>query len=303
MPPFEIAPVTNSMRIVRPFGWELEVFMSLRALTIAGTLVAGISLGAAAETPVERGRYLVESIAGCGNCHSLQNASGQIPGRELAGGPPMKEAVFEAHAPNLTPDRATGLGDWSDDEIVRAIREGVSRDGRVMGPPMPFALYRGLADDDVRAIVAYLRSVKPVANKVPATVYRMPLPASWGPPVAGVTAPPRADKVAYGAYLAGPVGHCVECHTPLEKGELQMQRLGAGTRDFAGPWGVAVSRNITPAALGEWSDAEIKRAITKGISRDGTRLLPPMGYGFYAKMTDADLDAVVAWMRSLKPAD
>lgn len=282
--------------------------MTIRSLTIAGALAAGLSMTALgvpvlAETPVERGRYLVESIAGCGNCHSLQNAGGPIPGKELAGGPPMKEPVFEAYAPNLTPDHATGLGAWSDDEIVRAIREGISRDGRVMGPPMPFGLYRGIADDDVRAIVAYLRTVKPVANKVPATVYRMPLPASWGPPVSGVAAPPRTDKVAYGAYLGGPVGHCVECHTPLGKAGLAMERLGAGTREFRGPWGTAVSRNITPAALGDWSDAEIKRAITKGVSRDGTRLMPPMGYGFYARMTDADLDALVAWLRSLKPVD
>lgn len=277
--------------------------MTIRALTIAGALAAGLSMTAAAETPVERGRYLVESIAGCGNCHSLQNANGQIPGRELAGGPPMREPVFEAHAPNITPDRESGLGAWSDDEIVRAIREGVSRDGRVMGPPMPFWLYRGIADDDVKAMVAYLRTVPAVANKVPATVYKMQLPASWGPPVAGVQAPPRTDKVAYGAYLAGPVGHCVECHTPMAKGTLVMDRLGAGTREFTGPWGTSVSRNITPASLRDWSDAEIKRAITTGVSRDGTRLMPPMGYGFYAKMSDADLDALVAWLRSLKPVD
>ncbi|MEQ8399264.1 c-type cytochrome [Thalassobaculum sp.] len=273
-------------------------------LLLAGFLTAGLCATATAETPVERGRYLVESIAGCGNCHSLQDAGGPIAGKELAGGPLMKEAVFEAYPPNLTPDRETGLGGWSDDEIVRAIREGRSRDGRVMGPPMPFGLYRGIADDDVRAIVAYLRTVKPVINKAPATVYRMPLPESWGPPVAGVQAPARSDPVAYGGYLAGPVGHCVECHTPISaKGELQMTRLGAGTREFAGPWGVSISRNITPATLGDWSDAEIKQAITRGVSRDGTRLMPPMGYGYYAKMTDADLDALIAWMRSLKPVD
>jgi mono/diheme cytochrome c family protein len=271
---------------------------------VAGVMIAGLSMSAAADTPVERGRYLVESIAGCGNCHSLQDANGPVPGKELAGGPPMKEAVFEAYPPNLTPDRETGLGGWSDEEIVRAVREGRSRDGRIMGPPMPFGLYRGIADDDVKAIVAYLRTVKPVVNKVPATVYRMPLPDSWGPPVAGVQAPALSDLVAYGAYLAGPVGHCVECHTPISaKGELQLARLGAGTREFAGPWGVSISRNITPAALGDWTDAEIKQAITTGVSRDGSRLMPPMGYGFYAKMTDEDLGALVAWLRSLKSAD
>ena len=269
----------------------------------AGLVYVGLTLSAAAETPVERGRYLVESIAGCGNCHSLQDASGPLPGRELAGGPPIKEPPFDAYPSNITPDVATGIGAWSDEEVVRAIRDGISRDGRVMGPPMPFALYRGLGDDDVRAMVAYLRTVPAVSNAVPASVYLMPLPDSWGPPVVGVRPPPRADTVAYGGYLAGPVGHCVECHTPMGAQGLDLARLGAGTREFAGPWGVAISRNITPAAMGDWSDAEIKRAITRGVSRDGTRLMPPMGYGYYAKMTDADLDAVVAWMRSLKPVE
>ena len=278
--------------------------MFLRIAMMAGVLVAGWSLSAGAETPVERGRYLVESIAGCGNCHSLQDANGPIPGKEYAGGPPVKEAVFDAYPANITPDKETGIGSWTDAQIIRAIREGVDNEGRVMGPPMPFWLYRGIADDDVKAMVAYLRTVKPVKNKVPDSVYRMPLPPSWGPPVSGVKAPPRSDKVAYGGYLAGPVGHCVECHTPMTaKGGLDMAREGAGTREFHGPWGTSISRNITPAALGDWSDAEIKRAVTHGVSRDGTRLMPPMGFGFYAKMTDADLDALVAWMRSLKPAN
>lgn len=278
--------------------------MRLRTALIAGLLVAVCGAPAVAGTPVERGRYLVESIAGCGNCHSPQDADGPIQGKELAGGAPIKEPPFDAWPANITPDPKTGIGAWSDAEIVRAIREGVSRDGRVMGPPMPFWLYRDIADDDVQAMVAYLRTVKPVRNAVPASVYRMPLPPSWGPAVSGVVAPSTADKVAYGGYLAGPVGHCVECHTPMNgKGQLVMERVGAGTREFHGPWGTSVSRNITPATMGDWSDAEIKRAITAGISRDGTRLLPPMGYGFYARMTDADLDALVAWMRSLKAVD
>lgn len=278
--------------------------MSLRSALVAGLLVVGCGVSAIAETPVERGRYLVESIAGCGNCHSPQDANGPIPGKALAGGPPIKEAPFDAWPANITPDPETGIGAWSDAEVVRAIREGVDREGRVMGPPMPFWLYRDIADDDAKAMVAYLRTVKPVRNAVPASVYRMPLPASWGPAVSGVVAPPIADRVGYGGYLAGPVGHCVECHTPMDdNGRLVMERLGAGTRDFNGPWGTSVSRNITPAAMGDWSDAEIRRAITQGVSRDGTRLLPPMGYGYYARMTDGDLDALVAWMRSLDAVD
>src|SRR3546814_11482978 len=102
--------------------------MSLRALLTAGLVAVGVgmagppgSAAAAIGSAVERGRYLVESIAGCGNCHSPQDAAGPIRGRALSGGPPKKEAVFEAHAPNLPTDSATGLGTWSEHENGRAL--------------------------------------------------------------------------------------------------------------------------------------------------------------------------------------
>jgi mono/diheme cytochrome c family protein len=169
---------------------------------------------------------------------------------------------------------------------------------------MPFELYRRLSDTDLAAIVAYLKSLKPVSNKVEKSVYRIPLPPAYGPPVASVPDIPRADKVKYGEYLAGPVGHCVECHTPMDKGHHDWSRIGQGGMKFNGPWGVSVARNITPHpedGLGKWTDAEIKRAITQGISKEGTRLAPPMAYALYAKVTEADLDAIVAYLRSLKP--
>lgn len=115
---------------------------------------------------------------------------------------------------------------------------------------------------------------------------------------------PRADKVKYGEYLAGPVGHCTECHTPMVDGRRDWSRLGQGGEKFEGPWGIAVSRNLTPHpedGLGKWTDAEIKRAITQGVSKNGAKLFPPMGYSFYAKVKDEDLDAIVAYLRSLKP--
>ncbi len=111
---------------------------------------------------------------------------------------------------------------------------------------------------------------------------------------------PRDDKVAYGAYLAGPLGHCIECHSPMgPQGPDWEHQLGAGGFEFPGPWGVSVSPNITPAGLAEWSDAAIKTVITQGLRPDGSRLLPPMPVTYYAKMTEADLDALVAYLRSL----
>ena len=169
---------------------------------------------------------------------------------------------------------------------------------------MPIPLYRSLSDEDVHAIVAYIRSVPPVVNKVPKSEYRIPLPPAYGPPIAAVVAtPPRTDKVAYGAYLAGPLGHCIECHSkPGPNGAPDfVNNLGAGGMNFHGPWGTTVARNITPTGIGTWSDADIRRAITAGVRPDGERLKPPMAYGYYKNILPEDLDAIVAYLRTLKP--
>jgi mono/diheme cytochrome c family protein len=264
--------------------------------------------GARAETLMERGTYLMSSIVACGNCHSTRGKDGFVPGMEMAGGLLLKEKVMTAFAPNITPDRETGIGAWTDAQIIIAIREGKRPDGSIIGPPMPIELYRGLSDDDAKALVAYLRALKPVRNKVPKSVYRIPLPPSYGPPVGHIATPPKSDKLRYGAYLAGPLGHCMECHTPMIGGGRRdyAERSGAGGFHFSGPWGEVVSANLTPdreTGLGKWSDAEIKRAITSGVRADGSSLSPPMGYGFYKNISGADLDALVAYLRSLKPVN
>jgi mono/diheme cytochrome c family protein len=111
-----------------------------------------------------------------------------------------------------------------------------------------------------------------------------------------------SDKVKKGFYLAT-IAHCMECHTPMEKGMRQWDtRLGAGGFDFPGPWGVSTSRNINSSntkGLGGWTDAEIKRAITTGVSKDGSHLKPPMGFHYYATLTPEDLVAVVAYLRTV----
>ena len=99
---------------------------------------------------------------------------------------------------------------------------------------------------------------------------------------------------------AGPLGHCIECHTPGSHGNVDYaNRLGAGGRVFAGPWGQSVSTNITPTGLSRWTDDEIKTMISRGLRPDGSRMQPPMGYGYYATIAETDLDAIVAYLRSL----
>lgn len=255
----------------------------------------------AASPQVERGRYLMNSIVACGNCHTPQGPQGPLPGMTLAGGTVFDEKPFTAFASNITPDKETGIGRWSDAQLIRAIREGRRPDDSMIGPPMPVASYRGISDTDIKALVAYMRAVEPVKHVAPRSVYRTPLPTSYGPPVGKVADVSRANKVAYGRYLAEPLGHCMECHSkPGPQGEPDLVGgLGAGGMTFNGPWGESIATNLTSTGLAKWTDDDIKKAITTGVRPDGKRLKPPMGYAYYSKLSAPDLDALVTYLRSL----
>ena len=282
----------------------------LHRFALAMALLAMPATGAVAETPVERGRYLVTTIAACGNCHTPRDAAKKpVAGRELSGGFEFEDpGLGQIVGTNITPDAETGIGQWSEAEIVTALRDGKRPDGTLIRPPMPIPVYRQLSDNDAAAIAAYLKSVKPVRNKIGEPHYRVPLPPSYGAPIVHVPDPSRADKVAYGAYLSGPVGHCVLCHTPPGGGkpfDMSLAYLGGRELpDFDHPGGVAVSRNITAGSkhgIGGWTDAQIKRAITDGIRPDGTHLSRTMPFAWYKRIAPADLDAIVAFLRTLKP--
>jgi len=261
-----------------------------------------------AQAPLARGKYLVETIMGCGNCHTPRGPDGPRMELALAGGNVVESnPAFTAIAPNITPDRETGIGGWTDDQLFLAIREGRRPDGSLIGPPMPFGQYRNLADADVRAVIAYLRTVPALRNVAAKSTYHIQLPPAYGPPVGHIDVPPQGDKRAYGAYLAGPLGHCMECHTPLmDGGRRDMTRLGAGGQAFNGPWGTSVAANLTPSkarGLGDWTDAQIERAIRTGVSADGRKLFPPMGFTFYRGIAADDMAALIGFLRSLPPQD
>ena len=277
------------MRVFSPAGRTVLILLGLNLLLV--TVVQ-------AETPLERGTYLVRGIAACGNCHTPKGPEGDMPGMELAGmiyEDSNAEVIYQF--PNITPDVETGVGGWTEEQLVAAIRQGIRPDGSVMTGIMPFELYRQLSDDDAKAIVAYIRSVPAVRNVIPGSEMGERQKGSETLTVAEVS---RDDAVAYGAYLAGPVGHCIECHTPGSHGKVEYaDHLGAGGRIFAGPWGQSVSSNITPAGLSRWTDDELKTMISRGVRPDGSPMLPPMGYGYYKNVSDADLGAIVAYLRSL----
>jgi mono/diheme cytochrome c family protein len=270
-------------------------------IVIGSFILLAFWSSARGETLLERGRYLAESVVACGNCHTPQTPQGPQPGMELAGFKILDEPDMTAYAPNITPDNETGIGAWSDEEIVNAIRNGRRPDGTLIGPPMPFEYYRLMSDTDVKAIVAYLRTVPAVKNKVQRSEYRIPLPPSYGPLVESVPDAPCDDKVTYGKYLAE-IAHCFSCHSPLgKKGPDIENQMGAGGMEFHGPWGTSISPNITPGpdGIANLSDHELKKRISQGVRSDGTRLLPPMGFAYYRNITNEDLDAIVAYLRTI----
>ncbi len=145
----------------------------LAVAATCGLLLAVVpQTGAFSATQIEHGSYLVNTIMACGNCHSPRDAQGKlIPDKALSGGLKFTPPVFVATASNITPDPETGIGTWTDDEIKRALTEGVRPNhGPLAGTPlataMPANFYKGLLPADLDAIVVYLRSVKPVSNQV-----------------------------------------------------------------------------------------------------------------------------------------
>lgn len=268
-------------------------------LALAGLSLFGLSGSAAlAEPSLERGDYLVNSIAGCGNCHTPAGPDGPIAGMELTGQMVDKSEAFTAVAPNITP--AGRIKDWTDAELAKAIREGIRPDGTLIGPPMPFEVYKGISDSDLASIVMYLRTVPAVESDPGKSEYHIPLPPAYGPPIEHVADVAEGVTVEYGAYLAGPLGHCTVCHTPFGPQGPQFETLlGAGGNHFPGPWGESVSANITPVGLAGYSDEQIATIITKGMRPDGKHMLPPMGYSFYANLKEDDVKAIILYLRSL----
>jgi mono/diheme cytochrome c family protein len=270
---------------------------------VAGTVVA------AAQTPLERGRYLVDTVMTCHNCHTPMGPNGPQFDKALSGGLRFDEPPFDVTASNITPDPDTGIGKWSDADIKKALQFGIRPSGVRLAEIMPSGYYQILTPGDLDGIVAYLRSIRPVANKVRDPVYKIQVPHQVFPGAEKPMAPADLnDKVKRGFYLVT-IAHCLECHTPFGppgSGVDFQNSLGKGGRDFHGPWGLSVSRNITSSktkGIGDWTDAEIKRAITQGERKDGTKLKPPMGFPYYARMTDGDLDAMVAYLRTLPPKE
>jgi len=258
-----------------------------------------------------RGKYLAVTVATCIDCHSPHDWTKpdmpMIPGMEGAGQDFALLKGLPGHliAPNLTPDRETGAGNWSDDALARAIREGVSHDGRALFPLMPYIDFRHLSDEDLASIVVYLRSLLPVKNPLAASQIDFPdkyLIRSVPQPLEEPVDPPDTSTPAKrGEYLVE-VAACEACHTPQARSHAMPGMDFAGGVILEGPWGRMASANITPDASGivYYDEALFIQAMRTGWVR-ARRLNQIMPWKAFAAMTDEDLNAVFAYLKTLKP--
>jgi len=267
---------------------------------------------------VLRGKYLYERSLLCWNCHGSQG--GHSPAEPQAGGRefdltrvgPGFGYVFGS---NLTSDSATGIGSWSDGELVRAIREGVSRDGHLIFPVMAYQFYHGLSDEDALAVVAYLRSLPPIHNKVSArrlsfaakSMLAISLIKAEAPITQPVTAPKPASSVEYGEYVAWRMSGCAECHSPRDPktARLDLGRpMSGGLFPFPEEDFVTTGPNLTSevdTGLGTWTEDQFVTAMQTGVRPNGTVMLPFMPWPSYAQWNREDLHAIWLYVRSLKP--
>ena len=257
-----------------------------------------------------RGSYLANSVSGCMFCHSLHdwNAAGApiIEGKLGAGDVfPLEGLPGRIVAPNITPDAETGAGTWSDDQLARAIREGIGHDGRALFPLMPYGNFRVMSDEDLASVVVYLRSLSPVRNSLPSTEIIFPVKylirSAPEPVESAVSALPPDTSAAYGTYLVR-ISGCADCHTPQQRGQPLPGMAFAGGSEFKGPFGTVTSANITPDAsgIGYYDEKIFFEALRTG--KVGARSLNPiMPWGMLRGMTDNDLRAMFAYLRTLKP--
>jgi mono/diheme cytochrome c family protein len=276
-------------------------------------------------TPVRlaRGRYLVHHVSICVDCHSERTQAYGLPfkpGREGVGGFIWDQKIGfpgTLAAANLTPDPDTGLGKWTDGEIVRAMREGVDREGNALFPIMPYGHLRHMSDEDANSIVAYLRTLAPLRYEKPKKALNVPLnfvekfiPKPVEAPVASVD---PSNHLEYGKYLTT-IAMCSECHTPKD---------GKGNpiagRDFAGGWQMdaptfrVVTSNITPHPSTFMGRATKEEFIGRfrAFANYTTETAPPAPKGkntlmpwiSFSGMTDEDLGAIYDYLRSVPPIE
>jgi mono/diheme cytochrome c family protein len=282
-----------------------------RRLQTAAALLAGLlsiplqGSALAADDPAKRGEYLARA----GDCISCHTAKGGAP---YAGGYRIDTPFGYLLAPNITPDAETGIGRWTADEFHRALHDGVNRRGQDLYPAMPYTFYTRVTRADSDAILAYLRSVKPVRNAVDVNHLRFPFDLRWSMAVwrelyfnPGTYQPDNAKSAAWnrGAYLVEGLGHCSACHSPRNAlGGIEQDRAFAGAA-IDGWFALNLTSNLH-TGLGNWSAQDIAAYLKTGTARSGATAFGPMAevvHNSTRNLTDADLAAMAEYLKSLPP--
>ena len=245
---------------------------------------------------VARGKYVFATAGGCA-CHTPPDAVGLN-----AGGMKFDLFIGVVYSRNITPDPQTGIGAWTDAQVTNAIRRGERPDGSKLFPIHPYKYLGNIADDEIEALVAYLKSVTPIKSSVPARSLTIPVP-TLTIPNAPKTAP--RDGLARGAYLAGGAGHCTECHTPrrfdFSPDDAKFLAGGPGPER-------SLSANITPhveTGIGRWTEAQIARFLRTGVKPSGHEAFSLMktviigtSAGF-KDLTEADAAAIARYLKTV----
>jgi mono/diheme cytochrome c family protein len=266
-----------------------------------------------------RGQYLVEGLLQCPACHSEDDFSKRpfevVPGKKLGGFvfPNPEIGLAKPNrvvAPNISPDPQYGAGTWKDADFVRALRQGIGHDGRTLYPLMPYYYFRNLSDEDLAAVIVYERSQAPVHIKRPKTRLTEELKKQFQPlpPLAHVPEPDRSDRVKYGEYLVNG-GHCDACHTPTdEKGNPIPGMYLAGGQPLVGNWEggkkyeTIDSLNLTPDSSGiSYFDEPMFIQVIRNGGFKTRPLSNIMPWAYFRNLTDDDLKAIFAYLRTVKP--
>jgi len=267
---------------------------------------------------IERGRYLANHVMVCMDCHSTRNwnefSGTPVPGTFGKGGDKFDAAMgFPGtyYAPNITP---AGIGSWTDGEIFRAITTGVRKNGNPIFPVMPHKNYGQLDEEDIKAVIAYVRSIPAIENKVPESESDFPMNfiINTIPEKANFSKRPNpSNTLEYGKYMVTATA-CGECHTPFEAGKFKEEFRFAGGRVFEMPAGTLTTPNLTPdnaTGIGQWSRelfiGKFKAYADSPMAHMKVDFMTEyntiMPWTMYAGMTEQDLGAIYDYLHSLKP--
>jgi len=301
---FATLVVVAAVGITFTIGWRPFIGPKARALTSRKFESTPVRLA--------RGAYLVNNVTDCMGCHAEHDWTAHdapvVPGT-LGSGQDMnllKGFPGQVYAPNITPDPETGGGNWTDDQLARAIREGIGYDGRALFPFMPYPDLRALSDEDMASIIVYSRSLPPVRKQRPRTELIFPVKylirSAPEPLDAPVPEPDLSTPEKRGKYLVTIAG-CTDCHTPQDAHGQPLPALAfGGGLILDGPWGRVASTNITPDSSGipYYDQAMFTEAIRTGYVK-ARKLSQIMPWHTYRGMTDEDIAAVFAYIKTLKP--